>query len=60
MTQGNTLLPTIFNMVVDTVILHWVTVVADTEAGAEGLGASLQELAAYFYVENRLVASTQT
>ena len=32
-TQGNSLPPTIFNVVVDAVICHWVTVVTPTEAG---------------------------
>ena len=33
--QGNHLSPTIFNVVMDAVIWHWVMVVAPTEAGAE-------------------------
>ena len=32
-TQGDPLPPTLFNVVVDTVIRHWVTVVAATEEG---------------------------
>ena len=41
------------------VICHWVTVVAATEAGAEGLVVLIQDMAVYFYVDSRLVASTQ-
>ena len=33
-TQGNPLYPTVFNMVVDTMIRKWVTVVETTEVGA--------------------------
>ena len=43
-------------MVVDAVIRHWVMVVATTKAGAEGLNVSVQDLVAYFYVEDRIVA----
>ena len=46
-------------MVVDAVISHWVTVVAPTKEEIEGLGLSIQDLAAYFYADDGLVASTQ-
>ena len=46
--QGLPLSPTLFNMVVDAVICHWVTVVAETEAGIEGLGLPIRDLEAYF------------
>ena len=36
-----------------------VTVVAPTKDGREGLGMSIQDLAAYFYAENDLVTLTQ-
>ena len=36
-TQGDPLYTTIFNMLVDAIIRHWVTVVAPMEARAEGL-----------------------
>ena len=54
-TQGYPLSPTIFNMLVDSVIRHWVMVVAPTEAGAEGLDAPVQDLADYLCVDNGLV-----
>ena len=59
MTQGNPLSPTLFNMAVDTVICHWVTVVALTEDGMEGLGLSILYSAAYFYANYGIFTSTQ-
>ena len=47
-------------MVVDSIIHHWVTVVAEIEEGTERLGISIWDLAAYFYADNGLIASTQT
>ena len=58
-TQGEPLSPTIFNMVVDAVIRHWVTVVTSTEAGMGGLGLTIVDLAAYFYADDGFVVSTQ-
>ena len=51
-TQGDPLSPTIFDMVVDAVIRHWVVVVDLIEAGEEGLVKTVQELAAYFYADD--------
>ena len=50
--QGGPLSPTIFNMVVDAVILHFLVVVSGKEAGPEGLGRAVQTLNALFYAEN--------
>ena len=58
-TQGNPLPPTIFNVVRDTIILHWVTVVEPTVNILEGLDLSIGELVEYLYADNGLVASTQ-
>ena len=44
--QGDPLYPTIFNVVLDAVICHWVTVVTPTEAGTGGLGLAIIYLAA--------------
>ena len=44
--QGAPLYPTIFNVVLDAVICHWVTVVTPTEAGTGGLGLAIIYLAA--------------
>ena len=46
-------------MVVDAVIRHLVMVVTLSEAGTGGLRLTIIDLAAYFYAENSLVASTQ-
>ena len=51
--------PTIFNVVVDAIIRHWVTVVTPTEAGMGGLGLTTIDLEAYLYSDNGLMASTQ-
>ena len=40
-TQGDTISPTIFNMVFDVVINYWVTLVARDEAGPYGFGRSV-------------------
>ena len=58
-TQRDPLYPMIFNMILEYTIRHWVTVVAAMEAGVEVLGALVQDLAAYFYSDDGLVASTQ-
>ena len=43
----------------DSVIYHRGKVVAPTEDGMEGLGLSIRDLAAYFYANDGLVASTR-
>ena len=58
-TQGDPLSPTLFNVVVDAVTCHWVTVVEATEADPEGLGLLIWYLAEYFYSNDVLIASTQ-
>ena len=58
-TQGDHLSPTLFNMVVDTVIRNWVMVVVPTVDGLEVHDLSVGELAAYFYADNGIVASNQ-
>ena len=57
--QGDPLSPTIFNVVVDAVIHHLVTVVVPNADGLEGQDLLLGELAEYFYANNNLVTSTQ-
>ena len=56
-TQGDTLSPTIFNMVVDAVIHHWVTLVEGEDAGTEVFRQVIQWLAVLFYTENGLLNS---
>ena len=55
-THGDPLYPTIFSVDVDAAIRHFLMVVAATEAGAEGLSVAIQDLVAYFYSDNGLVA----
>ena len=58
-TKGDPLSPIIFNVVMDAVIHHWVTVVMLEEAGVGGPGMTILDLAAYFYADYGLVESTQ-
>ena len=58
-TQEDPLTTTLFKMVMDSVIRHWVMVVAATMEGKEGLGLLIRNLEAYLYAEDGLVASTQ-
>ena len=58
--MSNSRPPTIFNVLVDAVIRHSVIVVVEIEAGAEVLVALVQDLEAYFYTDNGLVALTQS
>ena len=51
MAQGEPLPPTIFNVVMDAVIRHWVTVAMPPEAGTGGLGLTTIDLVAYFYAK---------
>ena len=51
--------PTISNVVMDSVICHWVTGVAEMEPSVEGLGMLIQDLVSYFYTNNGIVKSTQ-
>ena len=44
-TQVDPLSPTIFNVVVDAIICHWVTVVMPTEAGTGGLVLAIMDMA---------------
>ena len=47
-TQGKLLYPMVFNVVEDSMIRQWVTVVVPTEVGAEGLGETIHELKEFF------------
>ena len=59
MTQGDPLSPTLFNVVVDAFIRHWVTVVDPTEDGMERLGLQIRDLVWYLYADDGLVTLTQ-
>ena len=57
-TQGDPLSPTIFNVVVDAVVINWVKVILD---GAEDRGDRVQEgrnQTALFYVDDGMVSSS--
>ena len=60
-TRGGPLSPTIFNVVVDVVHRHWVSVAAATERvaepGTEGIGQDIQLLTKYLYADDGLLAS---
>ena len=57
-TQGDPLSPTIFNVVVDAVVRHWVTgVIADAEEWGEQ-GKEGRHQADLFYTDNGMVASS--
>ena len=58
-TQGDPLLPKIFNVAVDVTMRHWVAVVGEDKAVPKGLGQSIQRLVAYFYAKNGLITSTR-
>ena len=58
--QGGPLYPTIFNMVVDVFIRHWVTLLAADEEGLYVFGQAIQWMAASFYTNDSLLASPWT
>ena len=49
--------PTIFNMVVEAVIRHWVVLVMGEEAVSDSFGRLIQCLVAFFYAHNSLIDS---
>ena len=60
MTQGDPLSPTIFNVVVDTVVRHWLTI-AMTEAEKRGeRGREGRHQSALFYVDDGMLASADS
>ena len=58
MTQGDLLSPTIFNVVLDTVVRQWVSMVAEVEEGLELWGREVIHCTALFYVDDGLIVST--
>ena len=56
-TQGYPLSPTIFNVVVDAVVQHWVTVVVEGAEEQGERGHEGRKKAALFYAEDGMVAS---
>ena len=57
-TQGDPLSPTIFNVVVDAVVCHWMTgLIVDAEEQGN-LGKEGRHQAALFYTDDGMVASS--
>ena len=52
MTQGEPLSPTIFNVVADAVVHHWISLVAEGEEGPEVWGREVLSRTTFFYMEN--------
>ena len=59
-TQGDPLSPTIFNVVVDAVVRHCISLVAYVEAGLGVWGREIQRWAELFYADDVLLASMHT
>ena len=57
-TQGNPLSPTIFNVVVDAVVCHWVTLAVDESETRGERGRKGRHQTALFYADNGMVASS--
>ena len=55
-TQGDPLSPTIFNVVVEAVVRHWILLVAGGAGGKDGWGREVIHCAAIFYADDDLVA----
>ena len=55
-TQGNPLSTTIFNVVVDAVVCHWVTLAVEEAETRGGRGLEGRHQAALFYTDNGMVA----
>ena len=56
MTQGDPLSPTIFNVVVDAVVRHWVTMALEEVEKKGGRGIEGRHQAALFYADDGMVA----
>ena len=54
-TQGGTISPTLFNMVVGAAIFHWVVMVAGEEVLPYGFGREVQWLSMFFYTNYGLL-----
>ena len=53
---GSPLYPTAFNMLVGTVICHWVTLLVGGDAVLDSFGGAVQWLAVFFYANDSLLA----
>ena len=57
-TQGNPLSPTIFNVMVDAVVRHWVTLVVEEAEKRGERGKEERHQASLFYTDDGMVASS--
>ena len=58
MTQGDSLTPTIFNVVVDAVVWHWVTVTSESAEERSGRGQEGRHQNYLFYANEGMVSSS--
>ena len=58
MTQGDPLSPTIFNVVMDAVVSHWVTLAVEEEEKRGEKGQDGRHQTALFYADDGMVASS--
>ena len=58
MTQGNPLSSTIFNVVVDVVVQHWLTMAIEDAYKREQMGKEGRHQASLFYADDGMVASS--
>ena len=59
-TQGNPLSPTIFNVVVDVMVRHWVTMALNKAEKRGERGKEGRHQASLFYADNSTVASSDS
>ena len=57
--MGAPLYPTLFNIVVDAVIRHWITVGVSKEAGPDGFGSVVKRMETFSYTDNGILASVR-
>ena len=56
-TQGDIVSPTVFNIVVDAIVRHWLALTVDDGSETNGRGVSVRELLVLFYADDGLIAS---
>ena len=50
--QVNLLSPTLFNVVEDTVVRHWLTIMIEKDMGPEGFEKEVQRMELFFYTDD--------
>ena len=58
-TQGEPLYSIIFNVMLDAVVRHWISLVEGVAGGKDGWGSEVLHRAAFFYLYDGLVAPTE-